>query len=75
MALIQRYFRKDKAKALNVRPVRKYGRKYSVQPVRSSGVSRANANHLTSNGVKILSIYKLRILGYLRLIIKFKEKN
>ncbi len=56
MALIQRDFRKDKPNAVNVRiacgftPLENIARNNSVQPVRSPGVSRANADYLISNG-------------------------
>jgi len=59
MAFNQRYFRKDKANAINVptlcgfTPFENIARKNSVQPVRSPVVSRANTNYLISNGVKI----------------------
>lgn len=63
MALNQRDFRKDKPKPLKVRivceftPLENKARKNSVQPVRSPCVSRANAHYLTSNGVKISTIF------------------
>ncbi len=63
MALIQRDFRKDKPKPLRVRivcgftPLENKTRNNSVQPVRSPGVNRANADYLISNGVKILTIF------------------
>ncbi len=63
MALIQRDFRKDKPKPLKLRtvceftPLENIARNDSVQPVRSPGVSRANADYLISNGVKILTIF------------------
>ena len=53
MALIQRDFRKDKPKPLRVRtvcgftPLENIARNNSVQPVRSPGVSRANADYLS----------------------------
>ncbi len=56
MASNQRDFRKDKAKPLRVRivceftPLEDIARNNSVQPVRSPGVSRANADYLISNG-------------------------
>jgi len=56
MALIQRDFRKDKPKPIRVRivcgftPLENIARNNSVPPVRSPGVSRANANYLISNG-------------------------
>ncbi len=56
MVLIQRDFRKDKHKPLRVRivcgftPLENIARNNSVQPVRSPGVSRANADYLISNG-------------------------
>ena len=56
MALIQRDFRKDKPKPLRVRivcgftPLENIARNNSVQPVRSPGISRANADYLISNG-------------------------
>jgi len=63
MACNQRDFRKDKPKPLNVRsvcrftPLEDIARNNSVQPVRSPGVRRANADYLISNGVKILTIF------------------
>ncbi len=56
MALIQRDFRKDKPKTLKLRtvcgftPLEDIARNNSVQPVRSPGVSRVNADYLISNG-------------------------
>ncbi len=56
MALIQRDFRKDKPKPLKLRtvcgftPLENIARNNSVQPVRSPGVSRTNADYLISNG-------------------------
>ena len=56
MALKQRDFRKDKPKPLRVRivcgftPLENIARNDIVQPVRSPGVSRANANYLISDG-------------------------
>ena len=56
MALKQIDFRKDKPKPLRVRivceftPLEDIARNNSVQPVRSPGVSRANADYLISNG-------------------------
>ncbi len=56
MAYNQRDFRKDKPKLLKLRrvcgftPLENIARNNSVQPVRSPGVSRANANYLISNG-------------------------
>ncbi len=64
MSSNQRDFRKDKPKSIPVRtvygftPLENIARNNSVQPVRSPGVSRANANNLTSNGVKILTIFR-----------------
>ncbi len=64
MALIQRDFRKDKPKPLKLRivceftPLENIARNDSVQSVRSPVVSTANVNHLTSNGVKILTIFR-----------------
>ena len=64
MTLIQRDFRKDKPKPLRVRivcgftPLENIARNDSVQPVRSLCVSRANADYLISNGVKILTIFR-----------------
>ncbi len=52
MALIQRDFRKDKPKPLRVRIV------CGVYPVRNIGISRANVDHLFSNGVEILTIFE-----------------
>jgi len=66
MVLIKRDFRKDKPKPLRVRtvcgftPLENIARNDSVQPVRSPVVSTANVNHLTSNGVKILTIFERR---------------
>jgi len=63
MASNQRDFRKNKPKPLNVRrvcgftPLEDIARNNSVQPVRSPGVSRANANYLISNVVKISTIF------------------
>ncbi len=63
MASNKRDFRKDKPKPLKLRtvfgftPLENKARKNSVQPVRSPGVSKADANHLISNGVKILTIF------------------
>ncbi len=56
MALNERDFRKDKPKPLRVRivcgftPLENIARNDIVQPVRSPGVSRANANYLISDG-------------------------
>ncbi len=56
MACKQRDFRKDKPKPLRVRivcgftPLENIARNDIVQPVRSPGVSRANADYLISNG-------------------------
>jgi hypothetical protein len=56
MACNQRVFRKDKPKPLRVRivcgftPLENIARNDIVQPVRSPGVSRANANYLISDG-------------------------
>ena len=52
MALIQRDFRKDKPKPRRVRIV------CDVYPVKNIGISMANADHLFSNGVKILTIFR-----------------
>ena len=63
MALIQRDFRKDKPKPIRVRtvcgftPLENIARNDIVQSVRSPGVSRANANYLISNGLKILTLF------------------
>jgi hypothetical protein len=62
MECIQRDFRKDKFKAVNVRavcgftPLENIARNNSVQTVRSPGVNRAYANYLISNGVTILIV-------------------
>ncbi len=56
MACNQRDFRNDKPKPIRVRtvcgfiPLENIARNNSVQPVRSPGVSRANADYLISNG-------------------------
>ena len=56
MAFNQRVFRKDKAKPVKLRtvceftPLENTVRNNSVQPIRSPGVSRANADYLISNG-------------------------
>ncbi len=56
MACNQRYFRKDKPKPVKLHtvcgftPLENIARNNSVQPVRSPGVSRANANYLISDG-------------------------
>ena len=56
MSSNQRDFRKDKPKPLKLRtvcgftPLEDIARNNSVQPVRSPGVSRANADYLISNG-------------------------
>ncbi len=67
MAFKKRDFRKDKPKPLRVptvcefTPLENIARNDSVQPVRSPGVSRANADYLISNGVKILTIFERRM--------------
>ncbi len=59
MALIQRDFRKDKPKPLRVlimcgfTTLENIARNDNLQPIRSLCVSRANADYLISNGVKI----------------------
>jgi len=64
MAFNKRDFRKDKPKPLKVRivsgftPLEDIARNNSVQPVRSPGISRAKADYLISNGVKILTIFE-----------------
>jgi len=64
MACNQRDFRKNKPMAVNLRivcgftPLENIARNDSVQSVRSPVVSTANVNHLTSNGVKILTIFE-----------------
>jgi len=64
MASKQRDFRKNKPKPLKLRtvcgftPLENKTRNNSVQPVRSPGISRANADYLISNGVKILTIFE-----------------
>ncbi len=64
MAFYKRDFRKDKPKPLKLRtvceftPLEDIARNNSVQPVRSLCVSRANANYLISNGVKILTSFE-----------------
>jgi len=56
MAFYKRDFRKNKPKPLRVRivcgftPLENIARNNSVQPVRSPGVNRANADYLISNG-------------------------
>ncbi len=42
-------------------PLEDIARNNSVQPVRSPCVSRANANYLISNGMKISTIFERRI--------------
>jgi hypothetical protein len=64
MALIQRDFRKDKPKPLRVHivcgftPLEDIARNKCVQPVRSPGVSRANATISFLTGVKIFTIFR-----------------
>ena len=67
MTFKQRDFRKDKPKPLRVRilcgftPLEDIARNNSVQHFRSPGISRANADYLISNGVKILTIFKREV--------------
>ena len=67
MACNKRVFRKDKPKPLKLRivcgftPLENIARNNNVQPVRSPGISRANADYLISNGVKILTIFERRL--------------
>ncbi len=66
MSYNQRDFRKDKPKPLRMRtvceftPLENIARNDSVQPVRSPGISRANADYLISNGGENINIFSER---------------